>query len=166
MTDDFKPIEVSRKIEAPPTRIFEVLSNPQRHAEFDGTGMLRGPVFDRPITGAGDVFAMKMYSDRLGGDYLMLNHVVDYEPDRRIFWAPAPGDPAPAGGRTSVIGQPPGHRWGYVLEPDGDDATIVTEIYDCSAAPDAVREILGTGEQWVPAMTKSLALLDAICLGA
>ncbi len=164
MTDEIKPIEVSRKIAAPAKRIFEVLSNPQRHVEFDGTGMLRGPVFDRSISGAGDVFAMKMYSDRLG-DYLMLNHVVDYDPDRRIFWAPAPGDPAPAAGRTSVIGQPPGHRWGYVLEPDGD-ATVVTEVYDCSGAPDSVRQILGNGEPWVPAMTKSLAMLDAIFLDA
>jgi hypothetical protein len=34
---------------------------------------------------------MKMH--RLGDDYLMLNYVVEFEPDRRIFWEPAPGDP-------------------------------------------------------------------------
>ena len=27
---------------------------------------------------------MKMH--RLGDDYLMLNYVVEFEPDRRIFW--------------------------------------------------------------------------------
>jgi len=31
---------------------------------------------------------MKMH--RLGDDYLMLNYVVEFEPDRRIFWEPAP----------------------------------------------------------------------------
>ena len=31
---------------------------------------------------------MKMH--RLGDDYLMLNYVVEYERDRRIFWEPAP----------------------------------------------------------------------------
>jgi hypothetical protein len=165
MTDEIKPVEVSRRIEAPAARIFEILSNPQRHVEFDGTDMLRGPVFDRPIWGIGDVFAMKMYFDRLGGDYLMLNHVVEFDPDRRIFWEPAPGDSAPAGGQTSAIGQPAGHRWGYVLTPDGTDATVVTEIFDCSAAPDELRETVRHGEHWVPAMTESLARLDAICTG-
>jgi hypothetical protein len=163
MTDETKPIEVSRRIEAPPDYIFEVLSNPQRHVEFDGSDMLRGPVFDRPILSVGDVFAMKMYFDRLGGNYLMLNHVVEYEPDQRIFWKPAPGDSASAGGRPSAVGQPAGHQWGYVLTPDGIDATVVTETYDCSAAPAAVREAVQNGEQWAPAMEKSLALLDAIC---
>ena len=65
-------------------RIFEILANPQRHMEFDGSDMLRGAVLDRPISDMGDTFTMKMH--RLGDDYLMLDYVVDFEPDQYIFW--------------------------------------------------------------------------------
>jgi hypothetical protein len=37
MVDESKPVEVSRRIEAPVTRIFEILANPQRHMDFDGS---------------------------------------------------------------------------------------------------------------------------------
>ena len=62
---------------------FKVLAFPQRHTEFDGSGMLRGADIDRPICAVGETFNMKMH--RLGRDY-MVNHVVDLEPDRRISW--------------------------------------------------------------------------------
>jgi hypothetical protein len=84
-------VEVARRIEAPAARIFDILANPHRHMDFDGSDMLRGAVVDRPISGVGDTFTMKMH--RLGDDYLMLNYVVEFESDRRIFWEPAPGDP-------------------------------------------------------------------------
>jgi hypothetical protein len=83
MAEESKKVEVSRRIEAPATRIFEILANPHRHLDFDGSGMLRGAVLDRPISNVGDTFTMKMH--RLGDDYLMLNYVVEFEPDRRIF---------------------------------------------------------------------------------
>jgi hypothetical protein len=86
MSEEIKPIEVSRRIEAPAAAIFEVLADPQRHRDFDGSGMLQGAVLDRPISDVGDTFTMKMH--RLGDDYLMLNYVVEFEPDRRIFWEP------------------------------------------------------------------------------
>src|ERR1700685_1738685 len=129
MAEESKPVEVSRRIEAPAALIFEILANPQRHMDFDGSDMLRGAVLDRPISGVGDTFTMKMY--RLGDDYLMLNHVVEFEPGRRLFWEPAPGDPS----RTEVndpakVGIAAGYRWGYILTPDGDDAAVVTEVFD------------------------------------
>ena len=39
------------------------------------------------ISGVGDVFTMKMHNDEMG-DYEMANHVVEYEPNRRIGWEP------------------------------------------------------------------------------
>ena len=90
MAEERKPVEVSRRIEAPATRIFKILANPHRHVDFDGSGMLRGAVLDRPISNVGDSFTMKMH--RLGDEYIMLNYVVEFEPDRRLFWEPAPGD--------------------------------------------------------------------------
>src|SRR5271157_2790595 len=49
MAEPSKPVEVSRRIEAPATHIFRILANPQRHVDFDGSGMLRGAVHYRPI---------------------------------------------------------------------------------------------------------------------
>jgi hypothetical protein len=54
MADESKPVEVSRRIEAPAPRIFKILANPQRHLDFDGSGMLRGAVLERPISNVGD----------------------------------------------------------------------------------------------------------------
>ena len=71
MTEESKPVEVSRRIEAPAARVFQILASPQRHMEFDGSDMLRGAVFNHPISGVGETFTMKMH--RLGRDYLMLN---------------------------------------------------------------------------------------------
>jgi uncharacterized protein YndB with AHSA1/START domain len=84
------PVKVSRRIGAPAATIFRVLADPRRHTELDGSGMLRGTVTMTPISGVGDVFVMKMYFSELG-DYQMNNHVVEYEPDRRIGWEPAAG---------------------------------------------------------------------------
>jgi len=161
-----KRLEVSRRIEAPAALIFKVLATPQRHMDFDGSDMLRGAADDLPISGVGDTFTMKMY--RLGDDYLMLNYVVEFEPDRRIFWEPAPGDPSRAPDNDpSKVGIPAGYRWGYILSPDGADATIVTEVFDYNALSD---DLLRDGGSWIngstsvrESMTASLERLDKIC---
>src|SRR6202167_3905807 len=101
MAEESKPVEVSRRIEAAAAIIFKILANPQRHMDFDGSGMLRGAVLDRPISDVGDTFTMKMH--RLGDDYLMLNYVVEFEPDRRIFWEPAGGDTSGRGGNDPAM---------------------------------------------------------------
>ncbi len=145
MAEKDKLLEVSRRIEAPAGRIFEILANPQRHIDFDGSGMLRGALDKRPINKVGDTFTMKMH--RLGDDYLMLNHVVEFEQERRIFWAPAPGDISRAEDHDpSKVGIPAGYRWGYILIPDGENATVVTEVFDDSA----LSETLLRGEgSWI-----------------
>ena len=149
MPEERRPIEVSRRIEVAAPPIFEILANPQRHMEFDGSDMLRGAVLDRPISDVGDTFTMKMH--RLGDDYLMLNYVVEFEPDRRIFWEPAPGDPSRAeGDDPAKVGIPAGYRWGYVLTPDGDEATVVTEVFDTGTVKEEVRQsLLSDGGAWI-----------------
>ncbi len=146
MSEEGKSVEVSRRIEAPAAHIFEILANPQRHMDFDGSDMLRGAAFNRPISDIGDTFTMKMH--RLGRDYLMLNYVVEFEPDRRIFWEPAPGDPATAGGDPSKVGVPAGYRWGFSLTPDGDNATVVTEVFDCGLEENRWI-LLREGGEWI-----------------
>jgi hypothetical protein len=162
-----KRLETSRRIEAPAELIFEILANPNRHIDFDGSGMLRGTNHEGSITKVGESFMMKMH--RLGDDYLILNHVVEFEPSRRIFWEPAPGDISRAEGNDpSKVGIPAGYRWGYVLTSEDDEATVVTEIFDCSAVSN---DLLRDGGSWIngnnsliESMTASLAKLEKISI--
>ena len=158
MVDDASKLEVSRRIGAPAARVFAILASPQRHMDFDGSDMLRGAVGDHAVGGVGETFTMKMH--RLGRDYLMVNHVVEFEPDRRIAWAPAPGDLDTAGDDPTRIGVPAGYRWGYVLTPDGDDATIVTEVFDCGPAENRWILLQEDGE-WINGATSVRASMAA-----
>lgn len=168
MTAETTRAEVSRRIEAPAALIFEILATPQRHAEFDGSDMLRGAVIDRPISRVGETFTIKMH--RLGRDYEMINHVVEFESNRRISWEPSPGDLDTAGGKIERIGVPSGYRWGYELVPDGASATVVTEFFDCCSEQN--RWILELEEGgWinghhsvVTSMVRTLALLERVCV--
>jgi hypothetical protein len=153
--DKGRPVMVSRRIGAPAADIFRLLADPQSHPHIDGSGMLRGVVSGSVISGAGDVFVMKMYYSELG-DYEMNNHVVEYEPNRRIGWEPEAGRGHPNAGGSW------GQRWIFELTPDGPDATIVTEIYDCSRAPEPERADMDDGGVWIESMTRTLERLDAL----
>jgi hypothetical protein len=178
MTDeDCPPVAVSRRICAPAHDIFQVLASPARHHEFDGSESLRGAPSPAIVSGVGDVFVMKMYFPHLG-DYEMNNHVVEFEPDRRIGWEPAAGrgHPSAAPDRASSDRASSdrassdradaarwGQRWSYQLTPDGPGATIVTEIYDCSRAPAEERAGMDNGRVWIGSMTETLERLNALC---
>jgi uncharacterized protein YndB with AHSA1/START domain len=149
--DECKPVSVSRRIEAPAADIFKLLADPDRHPEFDGSEMLRGGASNEVIVGVGDVFITKMYFTAMG-DYEMHNRIVEFEADRCIAWEP--GNPELA---TN------GSRWRYDLAPDGPNATVVTETYDCSDSPESVREAVDNGTAWLAGMTKTLERLDQLC---
>ena len=162
MSDEHIPVEVSRRIEAPAADIFGILADPKRHVALDGSGMLRAAATKAVVTAVGDVFVMKMYYPHLG-DYEMNNHVVEYEPDRRIGWEPEAGRGHPSATPDGADPARWGQRWSYQLTPDGPDATIVTEIYDCSQAPPDERAGMDNGRVWIESMTKTLERLDALC---
>ena len=54
-------------------------------------------------------------------------------------------------------------RWSYQLTPDGPDATVVTEIYDRSRAPEEERAGMDDGKVWLEGMAETLKRLDALC---
>jgi hypothetical protein len=169
MAQEGTRVEASRRIGAPAAVIFEILASPHRHTEFDGSDMLRGAAVDRSISGVGETFTIKMH--RLGRDYEMINHVVAFEPNQLIAWEPSPGDIDTAGGNPARIGVPSGYRWGYQLMPDGAEATIVTEFFDCGCEEN--RWILEREDGvWinghnsvVVSMGRTLTLLEQACLG-
>jgi len=149
--DECKPVSVSRRIEAPAGVIFGLLADPDRHPEFDGSEMLRTGASNKVIAGVGDVFVTKMYFTAMG-DYEMHNRVVAFETDRCIAWEP--GNPELARN---------GSRWRFDLAPDGPDATVVTETYDCADSPENVREAVDNGRVWLESMTKTLERIDQLC---
>ncbi|MEO6702672.1 MAG: SRPBCC family protein [Jatrophihabitantaceae bacterium] len=156
---EHEAVTASRRIGAAAADIFRVLADPARHQDLDGSGMLRGAVSEGPVTGIGDVFTMKMhYSEH--GDYQMDNHVVVYEPDRRIGWEPEAGLGHPDQDAPDARW---GHRWIFELQPDGPDATVVTETYDCSRAPEQEQAAMNGGRMWIEAMSRTLQRLDEAC---
>ena len=105
----------SARVDAPPSAVFDLLSDPQGHVEMDGSGSVRGVARAPERLGPGDVFWMSM---RLGLPYVVWNRVVEHEQDRLIAWTHLPG-----------------HRWRYELEPvDDGAATRLTATYDYGAA--------------------------------
>lgn len=154
-TDGSTTVKMSKRIEAEPAPIFEILSQPKRHIEIDGSGMLRGAITEEPIAGVGDVFAMKMHHEEFG-DYEMNNRVVEFEDNQRITWEPE---------RRDIVADRWHYRWGYDLVPDGAGATIVTEFFDCSRSPDEAKLATKDGTVWIEAISASLEKLDQVVGG-
>lgn len=122
---DEKKITVSRTIDAAPKEVFEIISNPARHAEFDGSGQIVSDEKTDRITANGQVFTMNMNAEHMGGDYQTDNHVVGFDENRLIAW-----ETAPAGT------EPKGWKWVYELTPEGPDSTVVALTYDWSKVTD------------------------------
>jgi uncharacterized protein YndB with AHSA1/START domain len=116
---------VSRVINAPASDIFDALSNPDRHTDFDGSGFVRSADKPQRIQKVGDVFRMNMEGDHMGGEYQTDNHVVGFSDGKLIAWKTAPAGT-----------EPPGWEWVYELKSEGSDSTEVTLTYDWSAVTD------------------------------
>lgn len=117
--DTGSPWIVSRSIvvEAPAERIFELLADPRRHPDFDGSGSVKGSVSGPERLSLGAKFGMGM---RIVVPYRIGNEVKEFEEGRRIAWAHLSG-----------------HRWRYELEPLADGGTRVTETFDATTARSA-----------------------------
>jgi uncharacterized protein YndB with AHSA1/START domain len=153
-------ISVSRDIPAPAGRIFSVLARPAVHPDVDGTGMLRTVLEDVVISKVGDVFAVNMFNDEMG-DYVMENHVVEFEPERRIAWEPVMRS-VDKPEFQSGVGEPAHYQWGWQLEPLDAGRTRVTEFFDCSRSPDWLQTAVKGGERWRPGIEASLENLERL----
>jgi hypothetical protein len=104
-------VTVEREIAAPAQRIFDLLADPRRHAEIDGSGSVRAVPDEAPARlSQGAEFGASMKA--LGMPYKVVNTVVEFEEGRRIAWHH----------KARVV-------WRYELEPTAG-GTRVRETWD------------------------------------
>ncbi len=103
-------------VDAPAAEIFNLLADPSRHHEIDGSGTVKAAQPEAPKRlSAGAKFGMSM---KLGAPYKITNTVIEFEEGKLIAWR--------------HIGH---HTWRYQLEPIGDGSkTSVTETFDGTTA--------------------------------
>ncbi len=119
MANDVETVE--RVIPAPPDKIFELLADPRRHPDIDGSGSVRRAKEGPERLTLGSKFGMAM---KLGVPYSMESEVIEFDENRRIAWQTRP--PTPLGKRVAG-----GRIWRYDLEPT-DGGTRVRESWDIS----------------------------------
>ena len=99
-------MEVQRTINATPTAIFRVLSDPRGHVQIDSSGMLMS-ASGEPVSAVGDTFVVHMDREALNdmplGKYDVTVKILKFERDRQIAWTPT--------GNFDI-----GHEYGYVLD--------------------------------------------------
>ena len=109
-SDPAKIVSHSIMVPAPAQDIFDLLADPRRHCEIDGSGSVKEAKVDAPARlSLNAKFTMNM---RIGLPYRMTNTVVEFEEGRLIGWRHFGG-----------------HVWRYVLEPV-EGGTKVTEQFD------------------------------------
>jgi uncharacterized protein YndB with AHSA1/START domain len=143
-------VSVERVIPAPPEKIFDLLANPARHREIDGSGTVRDPGSTERLR-LGSKFDMKM---KLGLPYTMTNEVVEFEENRRIAWQPRPKKLKSLGGRI----------WRYELEPV-DGGTKVRESWDISQERGMKSLVRRGGAHTAKNMEKTLERIEEIVTG-
>ncbi|GAB3147284.1 hypothetical protein GCM10027258_40440 [Amycolatopsis stemonae] len=115
--------EVSRRIAAPPAKVFALLCDPRGHVAIDSSGMLQS-ADGEPVDRVGDEFTVHMDREALNdlpmGKYDVTVVITKYEQDTLLEWT-----------ISGTIQPPIRHLYGYRLEPDGS-GTRVTSYYDWS----------------------------------
>jgi uncharacterized protein YndB with AHSA1/START domain len=149
---DLQRVSVERVVHATPERVFDLLADPRRHREIDGSGTVRTAVDGPDRLSLGAVFGMNM---RIGAPYQMTCTVVEFEEGRRIAWQPRPTIAAAA----KLVG---GRVWRYELEPV-EGGTRVRETWDVSAERPTSKPVV-LPQRWLvkKAMQRTLERLELV----
>ncbi len=144
---DAGPAKISRsaQVGASASEIFELVADPRRHGELDGSGTVLATVAgpDRLSQGARFSVNMKQY----GVPYKITSEVTEFAEGRALEWR-----------------HPLGHRWRWELTPLAGDSTLVTETFDYSqlgAAKVAGLKLFGTLQKNVAGIEATLRELQA-----
>jgi len=117
VTGSSEVVTVERVIAAPPEAIFELLVDPDRHHDIDGSGTVVKAKQGSQRLVLGSRFGMSM---KVGIPYSMVSTVIELDEPSRIAWQTR--GPGNLGG---------GRIWRYELEPV-DGGTRVRESWDIS----------------------------------
>jgi uncharacterized protein YndB with AHSA1/START domain len=154
MTDSQDVVTVEREIHAPADKIFDVVADPRRHHQIDGSGTVREAKNAPERLSMGARFGMSM---KLGMPYSMVSEVIEFDDGKRIAWQTRP----PGALWARMFG---GRIWRYELEPTAD-GTLVRESWDVSQEKGPVKRLLRfdrTREQTRASMAATLAKIDAL----
>lgn len=122
-------------IEAEAEVIFDVLTDPSKHAAIDGTGWICEALDSDRLTEEGQIFRMGMYHPKHpDGEYATANEVQVLDRPNAISWKPG----YETGDGTLAFG---GWVWRYDLRPVEPRVTEVTLSYDWSAITDEARQV-------------------------
>jgi uncharacterized protein YndB with AHSA1/START domain len=145
-------VSAERVIPAPPETIFDLLADPSRHRDIDGSGTVREARTGSERLTLGSKFGMSM---KMGIPYSMTSEVVEYEENRRIAWQTRP----PVSWGAKLGG---GRIWRYELEPV-EGGTLVRETWDISQEARLSRPFVARGRaKTVENMDKTLARIEAL----
>lgn len=134
MTENPTHLTVSRILDVPAKDVFEVLTLPARHHEFDGSGTVRAADDTERVTASGQKFVMNMHREEMGGDYRTHNFVTAYDENKMIGWQPA---------QEQSKDEPQGWEWLYELKPGDADTTEVSLTYDWSKVDEKLAKEVG-----------------------
>ena len=146
-------VTVERVIPAPAEKIFDLLADPARHCDIDGSGTVRQAKAGSERLALGSKFGMSM---KLGIPYSMESTVIEFEEGRRIAWQTWPPiGKALAGGRI----------WRYELEPV-DGGTRVRETWDVSQEKGLAKPFVkmgGAADKTRKSMEQTLENIERLC---
>ncbi len=111
-------VTVERFIPAAASEIFDLIADPSRHKDIDGSGTVRDARGSTERLRMGSTFGMSM---KMGVPYAMESTVVEFEEGRRLAWQTR--------GPTFIGKLVGGRVWRYELEP-GEGGTLVRETWD------------------------------------
>lgn len=126
-------VSATRRIAASAHAIFLLVSDPARHVDIDGSGMLQAAPGTRPLTAVGETFEMDMDRRPLGdipnmAEYKVRCTVTQLIPDRLVEWT------------VRAVGKPPaGHVYGWQIEPLTDGECLVSNYCDWTNISDELR---------------------------
>jgi hypothetical protein len=126
-------IEATRRIHAPASAIWELVSTPQGHVRIDGSGMLVAAPSGPAPSAVGDVFVIDMDRRPLGdipdmAEYQVHNVVTAFEPDRVFEWTVGGADRPPVG-----------YVYGWRIDPIDGTVCDVTNYCDWSRLDPEIR---------------------------
>jgi Polyketide cyclase / dehydrase and lipid transport len=126
-------VTATRRIAAQAHAIFLLVSDPTRHVDIDGSGMLQAALDAGPLTAVGQAFDMDMDRRPLRdianmAEYKARCTVTQLIPDRLIEWT------------VGAVGKPPaGHVYGWQIEPLTDGECLVSNYCDWTNIGDELR---------------------------